>query len=128
MISNHAGPWSSFARGLYKLLYLVLLSLLLPPIVLLAGLRKLLVLLLLALARYATLLLLLMLALALAWVLSGCGTAPLPVPTRLQVPAALLIAPAQPVPLILGSGLRMPGKTTLPMPSLVPPTGPGSSN
>ena len=128
MISKHAHRWWCFAQPLWNLLATLLVLVLLPPLVLLAavsmGLRTLLG----WLAQQSARLVLLMLALGLAWALCGCGTAPCLVPTHPLVPAALLIPPAQPVPLTLGSGLLMPGKTTLPMPSLAPPTGPGSSN
>jgi len=66
-------------------------------------------------------------ALTLVLVLSGCGTAPLPGPTRLQVPAELLIPPGKPVPLHLASPLRPPGPTTLKTPRAVPLTGSGTS-
>ncbi len=48
-----------------------------------------------------------------AWVLCGCGTARLPAPTCPLVPAELLIPPAPPVLLTLGSTWQQPGLTRL---------------
>lgn len=72
---------------------------------------------------------LMMLALlsALVLVLSGCGTAPLLAPTRLQVPAELLTPPAPPVLLTPGSALPPPGPITRPTPKPARPTGSGTS-
>ena len=60
-------------------------------------------------------------------VLSGCGTAPLLAPIRLQVPAELLTPPAPPVLLTPGSALPPPGPTTPPTPKAARPTGSGTS-
>lgn len=72
---------------------------------------------------------LMMLALlsALVLVLSGCGTAPLPAPTRLQVSAELLTPPTPPVLLMPGSALPPPGPTTPKTPKAVRPTGSGTN-
>jgi hypothetical protein len=70
---------------------------------------------------------LLLTLLALVLVLSGCGTAPLPAPIRLWVPAELLTPPAPPVLLTPGSGLRPPGPTIPPTLRLAPATGLGTS-
>ena len=72
---------------------------------------------------------LMMLALlsALVLVLSGCGTAPLLAPIRLQVPAELLTPPAPPVLLMPESALQPPLPTTRPTPKPARPTGSGTS-
>lgn len=67
------------------------------------------------------------LVLTLALLLSGCGTAPLPAPTRLQVPAELLIPPQRPVLLHLASPLKRLGSTTSKTLNHAPLTGSGTS-
>lgn len=60
------------------------------------------------------------LILASALALSGCGTAPSQAPTRLPVPAELLIPPKKPVLLTPALGLKPPGPTTPSTPKAVP--------
>lgn len=128
----HVGLWSSFGRRLLRLLRLVVVLpvvVLAVPVLLMLGIVAMMLELGLSwLARHALGLLMWGLALGLVWGLSGCGTVPLPGTTRLLVPAALLTPPAQPVPLTLGSGLRMPGKTTSATPRLAPWTGSGTKD
>ncbi len=126
MNSNYAPLWS-FLRRARALLVLLAVAVALFPLGVLALLERLLAVVLRVLAQHTTVLLLMGL-LGLAWGLSGCGTVPLPAPTRPLVPAVLLIPPAQPVPLTLGSGLKRPGPTTPPTPKAVPRTGLGTSN
>lgn len=56
-----------------------------------------------------------LLILSCLYVLSGCGTAPLPGPTSPRVPAALLVPPQEPIPLVpraAASASKTPGPTT----------------
>ena len=59
--------------------------------------------------------------------LYGCGTAPLPAPTSLPVPAALLIRPRPPVLLQPDLALPTPGTTTPKTPASAPKTASGTT-
>ena len=59
--------------------------------------------------------------------LFGCGTAPLPAPTSLSVPAALLIRPRAPVLLQPTLAPTTPGPTRPKTPDSAPKTAPGTT-